>query len=60
MNFKRFFLLSITILSAFACQAALKVQDLRCVFLKIPLGFDASIPRLSWTLTSSRRGEMQT
>ena len=42
------------------CSAAIETRDLRCEYLVNPLGIDATSPRLSWILTSSRRGEMQT
>jgi len=38
---------------------AIEVQNLRCEYLVNPLGIDATIPRLSWTLESSRRNEEQ-
>jgi alpha-L-rhamnosidase len=60
MNLKRFIFFSIIILSASVCRAAIVVQDLRCEYLRNPLGIDSSVPRLSWTLTSGRRGEVQT
>jgi alpha-L-rhamnosidase len=34
--------------------------DLRCEFRKDPLGVDIAAPRLSWIVTSSRRGDRQT
>jgi len=34
--------------------------DLRCEYLKDPPGIDASCPRFSWILESSKRGEYQT
>jgi alpha-L-rhamnosidase len=36
------------------------VSDPRCEYLKEPIGVDATKPRLSWILESSRRGEVQT
>ena len=36
------------------------VCALRCESLDNPLGIDVAAPRLSWQLTSSRRGVMQT
>ena len=41
------------------CSAAVISTDLRCEYLTDPLGIDASSPRLSWVLSSTRRGEMQ-
>ncbi len=35
-------------------------ENLRCEYLVNPLGIDAPSPRLSWIITSNRRGEMQT
>ena len=42
------------------CPAAITTKDLRCEYLHDPLGIDATCPRLSWIITSNRRGEMQT
>ena len=42
------------------CSAAVATQYLRCEYLNDPLGIDATRPRLSWIITSNRRGEMQT
>mgnify|MGYP002353546035 FL=1 len=44
---------------AFAASAA-EVANLRCEHLSDPLGIDAAAPRLSWIITSERRGEVQT
>jgi alpha-L-rhamnosidase len=41
-----------------ACAAT--VTDLRCEYLKDPLGIDVTKPRLNWIITSSQRGEKQT
>ena len=41
-------------------SAAVVTENLRCEYLRDPLGIDATSPRLSWIITSSRRGEMQT
>ncbi|MEN6335884.1 MAG: hypothetical protein ABFE01_16650, partial [Phycisphaerales bacterium] len=38
----------------------LEPQDLRCEYLVNPLGIGVAEPRLSWTLESGRRGQMQT
>ena len=38
----------------------LKITNLRCEYLKNPLGIDAVKPRLSWILESSDRGQKQT
>jgi alpha-L-rhamnosidase len=42
------------------CSAAVTSRDLRCEYLANPLGIDATNPRLSWIITSARRGEIQT
>jgi alpha-L-rhamnosidase len=36
------------------------IGNLRCEYLTNPLGIDAANPRLSWIITSDRRGEKQT
>jgi alpha-L-rhamnosidase len=51
-------LLSGFVFTAAACSAA--VESLRCEYLVNPLGIDATSPRLSWIITSNRRGELQT
>jgi alpha-L-rhamnosidase len=38
---------------------AAAVEDLRCEYLKDPLGIDVARPRLSWILASHQRGAMQ-
>jgi len=38
----------------------LKITNLRCEYLKNPLGIDIAKPRLSWVLESSERGLKQT
>ena len=43
-----------------ACIAASHVQNLRCEYRVNPLGIDSLRPRLSWIITSDRRGEIQT
>ena len=40
--------------------ACSKVSELRCEYLTNPPGIDALRPRLSWIITSDRRGENQT
>ena len=40
--------------------AAINVDDLRCEYLRDPLGIDTVQPRLSWIVTSDKRGEKQT
>ncbi|MBI4323675.1 MAG: family 78 glycoside hydrolase catalytic domain [Chloroflexi bacterium] len=39
---------------------AAAVTNLRCEYLRDPLGIDAARPRLSWVIQSDRRGERQT
>ncbi len=46
--------------SAAVCSAGLKTENLRCEYLQNPIGLDAASPRLSWIITSDRRGERQT
>jgi len=52
---------------AFACLTTnvlasldIKVTDLRCEYLRNPLGIDVTKPRLSWKLRSAERGQKQT
>ena len=40
--------------------AAAEATDLRCEYLKDPLGIHETKPRLSWIVASDRRGERQT
>lgn len=40
--------------------AGLRIEQLRCEYLKEPLGVDVPQPRLSWVLESKARGEKQT
>ncbi len=46
-------------LVASVCHAA-GVENLRCEHLTNPVGIDETTPRLSWIMTSHRRGEKQT
>ena len=41
-------------------DVALRVGQLRCEYLRDPLGIDAPHPRLSWVLESGQRGQRQT
>ena len=41
-------------------SVANSAENLRCEYLVNPLGIDVPSPRLSWIITSNRRGEMQT
>ena len=38
---------------------AAEVQNLRCEYLLNPVGVEAASPRLSWTITSAIRGDLQ-
>lgn len=40
-------------------QSSLRVEGLRCEYKTNPLGIDVARPRLSWTLESDCRGEVQ-
>ena len=50
------------VLALAACSAAraVDVQSLRCEYRTDPVGMDVAVPRLSWILSSDRRGEVQT
>ena len=39
---------------------AVEIQNLRCEYLKDPLGIDAAKPRLSWIIKDDERGQKQT
>ncbi len=39
---------------------AIQVADLRCEYLRDPLGIDAHRPRLGWIIESAERGQRQT
>lgn len=52
--------LVIELACAAACLGELRAVDLRCEYLKDPMGIDVKRPRLSWRLTASERGEKQT
>lgn len=58
--------LPLTVPILLACLAAgipahsLSVHGLRCEYHENPVGLDAARPRLTWTLASHRRGEVQT
>lgn len=58
MNLLKIVSITGILLVANLCSAAL--ENLRCEYLVNPLGIDATSPRLSWTITSERRGEKQT
>jgi alpha-L-rhamnosidase len=55
MTFFRIFAFAIITVPFLAAQP----RDLRTEYLIDPLGIDVAQPRLSWTLTSARRGEKQ-
>lgn len=46
--------------AALAEEAPVQVDELRCEYLRNPLGIDSSNPRLSWQLKSEARGVSQT
>ena len=43
-----------------ASERLLLLEDLRCEYLRNPVGIDTERPRLSWTLRSDARGQKQT
>jgi len=56
-RFIQILVLGVAFVSA-TCSAI--VDNLRCEYLVNPLGMGAAKPRLSWIITSNRRGERQT
>jgi len=42
-----------------AVNGAITIKELRCEYLKNPLGINTLKPRFTWILDSSRRGQMQ-
>jgi alpha-L-rhamnosidase len=60
MNRLKHILVLGVVLAAGVCFADVETQNLRCEYLTDPPGIDAASPRLSWIITSSRRGEKQT
>lgn len=44
----------------FSSEIATSTGDLRCEYLKNPLGIDAKTPRFSWKITSSENNQVQT
>ena len=58
-RFKYLLILGVALLAG-VCLADVETKNLRCEYLTDPLGIDAASPRLSWIVTSSRRGEKQT
>ena len=51
---------SVFVASSFALGQAIQVDDLRCEYLKDPLGIDSAQPRLTWVIQSHERGQRQT
>lgn len=45
---------------AFAMGHDVEVNGLRCEYLDSPVGIESAAPRLSWGMTSSTRGQLQT
>jgi alpha-L-rhamnosidase len=43
-----------------AAEGPLPPQNLRCEYLRDPLGIDVTLPRFSWVLEHTERGEKQT
>lgn len=60
MNRLKYILILKVFLLAGICSASVTTKTLRCECLNDPLGIDAGSPRLSWILTSDKRGERQT
>lgn len=58
-SLKHIYILGLVLLTG-VCSGSVEVQNLRCEYLTNPLGIDATSPRLSWILSSGRRGEQQT
>lgn len=56
---KRFWLLALSLIVT-SGSYAIDVENLRCEYMSDPLGIDVTEPRLSWTLTSNKRGDLQT
>ncbi|MFA5262771.1 MAG: family 78 glycoside hydrolase catalytic domain [Opitutaceae bacterium] len=51
---------AVVAVTSMAVDTSVVVERLRCEYRENPLGIDTSSPRLSWILSSSRRGEHQT
>ncbi len=59
----RFTVILAAVLVMFSClpaTSAVGLTNLRCEYLKDPLGIEVTSPRLSWILTSDKRGQKQT
>ena len=52
--------LIICVTNVLTCLSETNVENLRCEYLRDPLGIDTAQPRLSWQLQSDRRGVKQT
>lgn len=53
-------LLLISVALSITAANALTVSELRCEYLRAPLGIDVTNPRLSWVLNSPQRCQIQT
>src|ERR1700753_1746633 len=60
MNYSKYLFTIGVVFLAGVCPAAVAIKNTRCEYLVNPLGVDTTSPRLSWTITSDQRGEMQT
>ena len=60
MKSKTLLTLAASLLLPLAATHAVEVANLRCEYLKDPLGIDAIKPRLSWVLEDDERGQKQT
>ena len=58
--FKRSLTILFALLAVSSKSLAANPENLRCEYLKNPLGLHETQPRLSWIVGSSRRGERQT
>src|ERR1039457_3931588 len=59
MKCKKHILILVAVFLADMCPAAVVTENIRCEYLANPLGIDTTSPRLSWTITSTRRGDIQ-
>ncbi|MBN1344413.1 MAG: family 78 glycoside hydrolase catalytic domain [Phycisphaerae bacterium] len=53
-------LLAAVLTPAITGTSDMTLDHLRCEYMTNPLGIDVTPPRLSWTLTSNQRGQIQT
>ena len=58
--FKHSLILVFSLVASVLSSQAAEVQDLRCEYRKNPQGIDDAKPRLSWKISSARRGDRQT